>query len=383
MDFDASTISDDGMTLYLQYNQPYGPWRSGLNIFVMNKDFVEGLGENADWFSGESVCGSGPYAVKESVTDVSITFEKRDDWWMAGEAGDSATVKEITCYKYTDGTTMMADYMNGVIDVAINLTANDCEEISADPGLGTYVPVSSNASAVIVLSPQNEDLKNDKLREAICLGTDSAAIADLAWGILATPSTSTLNESNPYYVAGHSYEYNPDAARQLVAECGIANPTLTFVTNTAPASTTIAESFQYYMQEIGVTVNIEPYDQATAVADYWTQPGGTDLFINGAAIATATNEAADVYTFYRGNFAYQCTAQTDPEIVDLLEAGRGTTDEAQRAQIYSDVQDYFYTHYSMIPVGQWSTAYAYNSRIGTCDIPVTGSPSLRYITVVG
>lgn len=48
VDFDASSISEDGMTLYLQYTQPYGPWQSGLNQFIMNKDFVESLGDNAD-----------------------------------------------------------------------------------------------------------------------------------------------------------------------------------------------------------------------------------------------------------------------------------------------------------------------------------------------
>lgn len=383
VDFDASTISDDGLTLYLQYNQPYGPWQSGLNQFIMNKDFVEGLGDSADWYSKESVCGSGPYEVTESVTDISITMEKRADWWMADEADNSATVQKITCYGYSDGTTMMADYMNGVIDVAINLTANDCEEIGADPSLGTYQTVSSNASSVIVLSPENADLQNETLRQAICLGTDSAAIAEMAWGILQTPSTSTLNESNPYYVGSHAYTYDPETAKALVAECGIANPTFTFVTNTASSSTAIAEAFQYYMQEIGVTVNIETYDQATAVADYWTKPGGTDFLINAAAIATASNEAADVYTFYRAGFAYSCSAQTDPAITDLLEAGRNTTDEAERARIYSDVQDYFYDHYSMIPIAQWSTAYAFNSRIGSCEIPITGSPSLRYITVTG
>ena len=127
------------------------------------------------------------------------------------------------------------------------------------------------------------------------------------------------------------------------------------------------------MEQIGIKVNVESFDQSTAVADYWTQSGGTDFFINGAAIATATNEAADVYTFYRDSF----------EIIDLLEKGRGTTDDSERAQIYSDVQDWFYDHHSMVPVGQWSTAYAYNSRIGTCDIPITGSPSLRNISVIG
>lgn len=383
VDFDASTVSEDGMTLYLQYTQPYGPWQSGLNQFILNQEFVEGLGDSADWYSAESVCGSGPYQVAESVTDISITLEKRSDWWMADEAGDSATVQQITCYSYSDNTTMMADYMNGVIDVAINLTANDCSEIGADSSLGTYQTVSSNAAAVIVLSPENGDLQNEKLRQAICLGTDAAAIGDMAWGVLATPATSTLNESNPFYVGGHSYPFDQETAKQLVAESGVSDPTFNFVINTASTSNTIAEAFQYYMQEIGVTVNIQPYDQATATAEYWTKPGGTDFMINAAAIATASNEAADVYTFYRSSFAYPCTVQTDPVITGLLEDGRNTTDEAERARIYGEVQDWFYDNYSMIPIAQWSTAYAYNSRIGACDIPITGSPSLRYITVTG
>jgi peptide/nickel transport system substrate-binding protein len=384
IDFDATTISDDGMTLYLQYNQEYGPWQSGLNIFVMDKSFVEGLGDSPDWFSKDSVCGSGPYTVTESITDTSITFERRDDWWQADEVADTvASAKTIVAYKYTDDTTMMADYINGVIDVAINITSDDCEEIDADSSMGTYVPVSSNASAVIVLSPENEILQNEKIRQAICIGVDAEAIAEQAFGILGEASKSTLNESNPYFVDGHAYTYDPDTAKQLVEESGISNPTLTFVTNTAGTSTKIAESFQYYMEQIGITVNVESYDQSTAVADYWTQNGGTDFFINAAAIATASNEAADVYTFYRQSFAYTCCAQTDPEIIDLLEQGRGTTDETERAQIYSDIQDWFYDNYSMIPIAQWSTAYAYNSRIGTCDIPITGSPSLRNISVIG
>ncbi len=384
VDFDSTKISDDGMTLYLQYNQEYGPWQSGLNIFVMDKTFVEGLGDSPDWFSKDSVCGSGPYTVTESITDTSITFERRDDWWQKDEVDDTvASAKQITAYKYTDDTTMMADYINGVIDVAINITSDDCEEIESDSSLGSYTPVSSNASAVIVLSPENEILQNEKIRQAICIGVDAEAIADQAWGILATPSKSTLNESNPYFKDGHAYTYDPEAAKKLVEESGISNPTLTFVTNTAGTSTKIAESFQYYMEQIGITVKVESYDQSTAVADYWTQSGGTDFFINGAAIATATNEAADVYTFYRDSFAYKCTAQNNPEITDLLEKGRSTTDETERAQIYSDIQDWFYNHYSMVPVGQWSTAYAYNNRIAYCDIPITGSPSLRNIAVIG
>ena len=54
----------------------------------------------------------------------------------------------------------------------------------------------------------------------------------------------------------------------MVKESGISNPELTFVTNTAGTSTKIAESFQYYMEQIGIKVNVESFDQSTAVADY-------------------------------------------------------------------------------------------------------------------
>ncbi len=382
IDLDACTISDDGLTLYVQYNTSYGPWQSALNIYIMNQDFVEGLGENPDWYSIDSACGSGPYTCTDNTIGISMSFEKRDDWWMQDDAGGAATVKDITAYSYSDNTTMMADYMNGVIDIAIGLTADDCTEISADSSLGTYVTVSSKAVAVIVLSPQCELLQNENIRKAICIGTDSDAIGDIVYGVLGQPATSSLSSSNPYYVSGHSYEYNPEEAKKLVEESGIANPTLTFVTNNQSSSTSLAESFQFYMQQIGITVNIESYDNATYIADYLTQ-GKTDLMINGAAMPTVTNEAADVYTFYRGSFPYPSSAQTDPEIVDLLENGRMTVDEEERAQIYSDVQDYFYDHYSLIPIAEWYTAYAYNTRISYCDIPVTMSPSLRYVAVAG
>ena len=40
IDLDACTISDDGLTLYVQYNTSYGPWQSALNIYMMPGDPV-------------------------------------------------------------------------------------------------------------------------------------------------------------------------------------------------------------------------------------------------------------------------------------------------------------------------------------------------------
>lgn len=386
-DLDNSYVSDDNMTLYLVYTQPYGPYLSGLNVFVVNESFIEedmGGDDNIDWYSPNSICGSGPYVVSNFEMGLSTTYEKRDDWWQQEEVGDTAaTVQTITCHQYTDNNTMMVDYENGVLDVAISLTDDDCERIAADEALGTYVTVPSNAVAVIAMAQDNEILtSNEALREAICIGTDSAAIAERAWGILGSKATSSLSSSQPYYSDGHAYTYDPERAKELVAQTGLSPEELTFtiVVTSAGTSPTIAESFQYYMEQIGITVQVEIYDQATATS-IWRERGGTDFMVSANAIPTVTNEAADVYTFYQSNAPYTSTMQTGEEINELLNAGRTTTDEAERAEIYGKVQDYFYETYNLLPLCEWSTAYAYDTGIESCEIAVTASPSLRYITV--
>lgn len=384
-DLENSYVSDDGLTVNLVYTATYGPYLSALNVFIVNESFIEddmGGDDNIDWYSADSICGSGPYTVSDFQIGQSTTFEKRADWWQQEEVGDTAaTVQTIKCQQYSDNNTMMVDYESGVLDVVISLTDDDCERIGADSALGTYVTVPSNAVAGIVLAADNEVFSNnEKLREAICIGVDTAAIAKRAWGILGSEATSSLSSSQPYYKGGHAYTYDADRAKQLIAETGLSASDLTFtlVGSSAGTSPTIAESFQYYMEQIGVTVQVEMYDQATAVS-YWQQAGGTDFMITANAIPTVTNEAADVYTFYSSTFPYPSTSQKDDHFNELLSSGRTTADPEKRAEIYGEVQDFLYDNCIMIPLCQWSTAYAYNTSVQSCGIAVTASPNLRYI----
>ena len=387
--FDDSYVSDDGLTLYLQYNTAYAPFYSGLAQCVLNKSFVEAMEEEGEvnWYSIEAVDGSGPYLVTESVTDVSMTFEKNPDWWEQAEIDESGEIEAyldtITVYPYKDNTTMIADYYNGVIDVAINLTDSLCNEIGADPSLGTIGYVSSHSVDQIVISTKNPVLQNEKLREAICIGTDSSTIELVTRGSLGSSADSVLSSTQPYYEGGHAYTYDPELAKELVAESGETDLTFRFVINNDSISQSIADQFQYYMDQIGIKVEIEAYDQSTAMSEYWTKEDGTDFMINGAGMATASNEAADALTFYRGSFMYPCTAQTDETIVNLLEEGRTTLDPSGRARIYADVQQWFGDHFSIIPIGEWNGAYSYNGRIAYCDIRIIMDPSLRYIALGG
>ncbi|MCD7845819.1 MAG: ABC transporter substrate-binding protein [Oscillospiraceae bacterium] len=116
LDLESTTISEDGLTLNLVFTEEYGAYLTMLNFYILNESFVEdemGGDDNIDWFSADSICGSGPYAVTDVELGLSVTFEKRDDWWQQDEIGDSAaTVQTIVCQAYSDNNTMLIDLEN-------------------------------------------------------------------------------------------------------------------------------------------------------------------------------------------------------------------------------------------------------------------------------
>ncbi|MCD7845795.1 MAG: ABC transporter substrate-binding protein, partial [Oscillospiraceae bacterium] len=275
---------------------------------------------------------------------------------------------------------LYGDYINGVIDVALNLTSDDVDLLASD-GYGTSVAADSHSVANIAISSTNEILANNEtLREAICIGTDAAVIASRAYGSLGSTADSSLSSTQPYYVGGYGYTYDLERAKELVESTGLSSEELTFtlVASSQNACQVIAESFQYYMEQIGITINVEIYDQATC-QQLWMESGNTDFLINSFYMPTASNEAANALEWMLGtvyvDFGYA------GEISDLLIDAKSTLDTEERAELYAQVQQVVYESYVMVPIAEWSTAYVYGENVAECDISITASPNLRYVTM--
>lgn len=176
IDFDASTISEDGMTLTLVYQFPYGPAERTLNCSIMQKEFTQAH-DNADqiWYTGP--VGSGPYEITDCVQDSYVTFTLRDDYWNTDYTYDAT---EITLRFYTDETAMYIDYQAGNLDAMYGVGTTVASQVeAANGGQGSVQYVSNNDVAFIMLNEDNEYLADPAVREAIACALDMTYITDV------------------------------------------------------------------------------------------------------------------------------------------------------------------------------------------------------------
>lgn len=129
VDVAGSYTEDNGLTLYLKTFEVTPSAIPFMYLGILDKDYIESVGgENIDWFDPAQCVGSGPYKPVEFVQDGYSVYELRDDYW--GYAyGYEQTIEKLTVQLYGDATSMMADYANGVIDLAWGVTNSDYEAV--------------------------------------------------------------------------------------------------------------------------------------------------------------------------------------------------------------------------------------------------------------
>ena len=255
IDFENTEIIDD-KTFILAYTAVTGSAMSYLatrHTSVLDKDFVEAGGEDVLW---ENFSASGPYVCIENVSGSHFTLQRRDDYW--GEKPEAEFIKVVF---YSETTTLMVDYENGAIDLAIGITDNDVKRIQAGEVADTNLTIMGYYNQFALCLPEYMEVFNDiRIRQAISLAIDSDTIAEAVFGNLQQPSTSTLPADIAYQAEIGRHEYNPEKALQLLDEAGVKPGDLSFrmVVVNFPHLVKMAEAIQAYLEGVGITLTIEP-----------------------------------------------------------------------------------------------------------------------------
>lgn len=364
IDFENSSVSDDGMTLYLKYFSVYGGALAEIMIPVMDDEFMAAHPDDDEiWWNGPD--GSGPYAVKEAVNGSYITYELRDDYWDTSKSFDCT---EVTVRYYSDANTMWVDYQNGVIDAVMGLDETQINAIESGAVEGTVVMANTNAVPALVMNENNQYLKDIEVRKAICHAIDWNAVGDIAFGSLASPATSHWAATTTAYAEHEGYTYDPDMAKQILADAGYAEGeiVLSYVAVNQTTQVRIMEAVQGYLSDVGITVDCASYELGTALPEYYFV-GKNDLALiqpNGA------NNSRDIWQIlsatYNGLFVDR--AISDPEYIALLEETLNTADQSERDAAFKELDDWLYDNYWMPPFCEVSEAWCYNSRIASYDM---------------
>lgn len=373
IDFDATNVSEDGMTVNLVWTMPYGPAQRQLNCSIMQKEFTESHDDSDEiWYTGP--VGSGPYEITDCVINSYVTFTLRENYWNTDFSYDAT---EITLKFYSDETAMYVDYQSGNIDAMYNVTDTVCKQIEAAGGSqGSVQYISNNDVSLIILNEDNEYLSDPAVREAIAYALDMDYITDIAYGGLGTKSYSHYATTFDCYVRHEGYEYNIEKAKQVLADAGYKDGEITidWVSPDFPPQPAIGEAVQALLSMIGINVNVQSLEFATALGMYLE--GQADIMMMTVNGGNPTGEPDQCLSAFAGGAPFICMSIEDETYNSYLSVGLTTVDEAARWEAYKQADLWLYDNFNALPICETLAAVAYNSRIASFNQSAVGKGCL-------
>lgn len=361
IDIDNCT-SDGEYSVTLKFTSPYGPGIYGNLLYLFDKSWSEEAGwDSEDWYSNPN--GSGPYKVTEYVADDHITVALKDNYWNA--ANETFDVQEWIFKYYPDASTLYMALEKG--DVALCDVSNiaDYERWKSQGSEGVGMKICSmGGNNNFMISPTNNPVFNDiNVREALAYGVDWVAMGKLAMGDLYEQATSIIVPGSPYYLDVGAYQYDPDRAKQVLADAGYKNGDIkiNIYTMSTDMYKNVSEALQFYCQDLGIDVDLK-FGDVTSALSVWMEDGGSDVGWYTYVYGTLDGEPnSTLQPYYIKSFTWGLG--NDQEVIDKFLQALYTIDTDKRTQLYHEIQQTVHDKYLIFPVYVDVAAVGYRNDI--------------------
>lgn len=197
-----------------------------------------------------SPMGTGPYKVARFVPDELIVMERNEDWWGWDE---HSNVDEIHFKFIPEISTAVSELITGAVDI-VRLTPDLVDRVEAEDHLEVKI-VGGLVRAVVMFNlTVDECLADTRVRQALNYAVNRNEMVDaFAFGQQELQLASMVNPPNSHPDL-QPYPYDPDKARELLAEAGCESFTIPEIDVMQPQAMQHAEAVAAYWSMVGVDV---------------------------------------------------------------------------------------------------------------------------------
>lgn len=311
---------------------------SPKSINEHGNSYTEPQGETPGASVYQFPIGTGPYKFV-SLTPEGMNLERFADYW-----GEMPYYAGVTFQFIPEAATRESLLLAGQTDMIVlppvsdivALQNNDAVEVLIAPG---------NRAIYIALNTTREVLQDARVRQAINYAVDKEAIVnDLLFGA-ATVATSIVSEDSFGHCATGPYEYNPELARQLLAEAGVSNLTLNFAAPTGRflQDFQVAQAVAAYLSVVGISAEPTTSDYSTYVGQLFVPAEAQTLDMSMFGYAPPGPDAALGMYFISHNTqitprGLNTAYYNNPEYSALIDEAFTNPDRNVRAQLLCDAQ---------------------------------------------
>ncbi|MGY6703336.1 ABC transporter substrate-binding protein [Roseinatronobacter sp.] len=370
----AAVETPDDRTVVVTLNTPdhelaQGYFGASQQLGIVSKSYFDAVGEEA---AEANPVGTGPYEFERLVSGSEILMVLRDDMddghWRASPEFDRVIFRVVP-----EESTRVAMLRTGEADIAP--IGFDSIPTLRDAGL-SIVSAPATWSPVIRfggLVQTSEDRYNPdapwaarEVRQALNYAVDKQEIIDALFQGEATIAAS--DTPVPAWENVAPYPYDPERARELLAEAGYPNGfdiTLRSFTTTPGAELPLmAEAVALYWQDIGVNVTIEPIDWP-ALRSAWTEGRANDYVWThrGFPFASAANGLEAGFT---ANSLF--ASYTTPELEDMIAAFGQEPDADRRTEMFTEIGQHLRDEAAAVFIALANEPYGVSAKVGDWDI---------------
>ena len=352
---------------------PAFPSKVAFSAFgIQPSEYLESTGGTGELL--EKPIGTGPYMVDQWNRGEELTFTKNPNYW-----GEPAFADTLVFRWQTESAARLLELQSGTVDGIDNPAPDDFETISTDSNL-QLLPRPALNVFYVGMNNTFAPFDNVLVRQAIAMGIDRQRIVDNFYPAGSEVATHFTPCAIPNGCAGDEwYEFDPEAARALLAEAGFADgfdTTITYrdvVRGYLPDPNIVAQDIQAQLLE-NLNINAEIVVMESG-AFLEAADAGT---IEGLHLLGWGADYPDMTNFLDYHFGAGSSDQFGthiPELTDVLTQAASLAGDDARAPFYEQANNIIREQVPMVPVAHGGSGVAYLASVQNAHVSPLGNES--------
>lgn len=336
-----SVTAKDKLTVEFKLKDPYAPFLSNLAYptgLIVSPDAVKKYAKDF----GRHPAGTGAYKFAEWESNSKVVVTRNEDYWDGAPSLEAVIFRPIT-----DANTRVAEMLSGGIDMMVEVPPDNVATFQSDAAFAVHEQAGPHVW-FLILNAKEGPFADKRVRQAINYAIDKKALVE---NVLQGTAAIAAGPTPPAFSWAYNdslqpYPYDLEKARKLIKEAGQEGAELTFYVTEGGSGmldpVPMGAAIQADLAKVGLKVKIETYEWNTFLGK--VNPG-LEGKADMAEMAWMTNDPDTLpYLALRTGAwpdkgGFNSGYYSNKKVDELLEKARSSTDQAERAKLYKQMQE--------------------------------------------
>ncbi len=316
--------------------------------------------------------GTGPWRLDTWARGDSVIMRRFDDYW-----GNKPKFETLVIRWSDSGAGRLVELRAGTVDQITNLSPDDFESVQNDESL-TFLPVANPNILYLAMTSTFEPFDKLEVRKAVAMGIDRQRIVDHFYPVGSEVASHFTPCSIVNGCEGDAwYDFDPEAARALLAEAGYPDGFKTKIyyrdvfRGYLPEPSLVAVEFQTQLRDnLGIEAEVVVMESGEFIDE--STNGRLDGFYLlgwGADYPHVTNFLDFHFSAKNPQFG-----NVYPEIYEVLEKASTIANEETAKPLYAQANNAIKALVPMVPIVHGASASAAGAYVGNAHFRPFGAP---------